>query len=432
MTPAGEIQAAAGSRVFAVIPVFNRLDATLACVACLKQQTWPALTLIVVDGGSTDGTPDALAQAHPEVVVLSDLGALWWAGATRHGMDWALAHGTNADFVLMINNDTYVDPDCVERLVATSRRYGAAVGGVVVDALDPTLVIDGGITLDWRHYRFHTVKAIPADGAPKLDCDVLPGRSTLVPMAAIRQVGAVDDKAFPHYIADYEFTHRLKRQAGLALVLDYEVKVRTRVASDEPATARQTLADLMQQAAGRRSKSNVGDHLRFIWRHAPAPVRHRLVRRLLRAQLSAAYRSLALRYRWLPLRGRGRTLYQGLVDRCPEPLRRVLGHGRRAAYSSVRPVGVLLFRPYLVSARDCERHQLSLADLLARRLLIPSGYPGLFRFNARLPELRSEAPELIPLYWHAWRPGHKLRTYVRLRRENSANRRSPRTPDTTP
>jgi len=47
-------------RVFAIIPVFNRLPFTLACIEHLRSQTYRPLEIIVVDGGSTDDFPENL------------------------------------------------------------------------------------------------------------------------------------------------------------------------------------------------------------------------------------------------------------------------------------------------------------------------------------------------------------------------------------
>ncbi len=44
--------------VYVVIPVFNRLHFTRACLGALQRQTYPNVTVIVADGGSTDGTPE--------------------------------------------------------------------------------------------------------------------------------------------------------------------------------------------------------------------------------------------------------------------------------------------------------------------------------------------------------------------------------------
>ena len=49
-------------KVFVVVPVFQRLAHTLRCIADLEAQTYPNLEVVVVDGGSRDGSVDALRQ----------------------------------------------------------------------------------------------------------------------------------------------------------------------------------------------------------------------------------------------------------------------------------------------------------------------------------------------------------------------------------
>ena len=58
-------------RVFVVIPVFNRIDQTLICLAALRRQRYPAVSVIVVDGGSTDETVSQLEQM-ADVTVITD------------------------------------------------------------------------------------------------------------------------------------------------------------------------------------------------------------------------------------------------------------------------------------------------------------------------------------------------------------------------
>ena len=383
------------SRVYAVIPVFNRVKETLGCIDCLKQQTYDTVITIVVDGGSTDGTPEIIREQYPDAVVLTSERTLWWGGATRLGIEWALANGaTKHDFILMVNNDTRFEPDLIEHLVESSQRHEAVVGGVVVDAGAPDQVIDGGINLDWHRYRFYTVKEIPEDIPIKLDCDVLPGRSTLVPVWAIHIAGNVDDEHFPHYIADYEFTHRLKRTAGLRLAVDYRAKVRTRVDKSSARDEKTTIRDAFEYMTSRRSKSNFMDHLHFVRKHAPETYRLRLTLRLLVAPLvSPAHKTSKI-------------------------LQPVIIQFRRTYQ--------LFFGTYLVSETACKHYSLCPNELCARRVLTPSPYKGYFRFSMRFRDIRQQAPEVLPLYWWAWRPDVKLREYRTI---HSGNKQVARRPD---
>lgn len=375
------------SRIYAVTPVFNRIEQTLLCIECLKQQTHPNVRIIVVDGGSTDGTPEILGERYPDVTVIDNRGELWWGGATQIGIETALAEEpADSDFVLMVNNDTQFGPDTLTRLIETSRHHQAVVGAVVLGSDNAEEVIDGGITLDWRYYSFSTVKQLPADTELKLDCDVLPGRCTLVPVDAIRRCGNVDGAAFPHYLADYEFTHRLKRRGGFPLIVDYKAPVFTRVGQESQDNRSIGLAERWRNASDRRSKSNFLDHLRFVWRHSPPPYRGRLVLRLFLGGTA---------FLWHPV-------YRALVvpARCLFifPLYRLMKRTK-------------LLGPGTVTEDDCRRFGLSTQDLCNREILEPSGCRGHFRFREGRRSIRQHAPEALPLYWQTWKPLFKIQRF---------------------
>jgi cellulose synthase/poly-beta-1,6-N-acetylglucosamine synthase-like glycosyltransferase len=86
--------------VHVLIPVHNRMDATLECVACLERQTYRDFRVVIVDDGSTDGTSDTLERMHPEVEVLRGDGNLWWTGAVHMGVEHILKSAKGGDFVL--------------------------------------------------------------------------------------------------------------------------------------------------------------------------------------------------------------------------------------------------------------------------------------------------------------------------------------------
>jgi GT2 family glycosyltransferase len=96
-------------RVTAVIG--NHQGALLlpACIASLRTQTLPLQEVIVADGGSTDESRRVAATLGAHVLELENqgLGVLYNAGV----------HATNAEYVLLSNNDVAYEPDCVELLV---------------------------------------------------------------------------------------------------------------------------------------------------------------------------------------------------------------------------------------------------------------------------------------------------------------------------
>src|SRR3954453_3653248 len=131
---AGDPVMTANSCVYVVIPVFNRWHFTKQCIEDLRRQTYQPLTIIVSDGGSTDGTRDKLAQIFPDVDLVHDGRERWWAGSCALAIDQVLAKAAPDDFVLLLNNDTRLPETYIETLVACSRVHQAAVGAKIVDS----------------------------------------------------------------------------------------------------------------------------------------------------------------------------------------------------------------------------------------------------------------------------------------------------------
>jgi GT2 family glycosyltransferase len=257
-----------GARVFALIPTFNRKDVTLAAIATLKAQTRPPDRIIVSDGGSTDGTREAVAAAYPDVTVLRTPGEAWWAGSMAFGFDHILAAGVDdEDRVLMMNDDIVLPEGYVETLLAVSLAENAAVCGVTVDAARPEAVLDAGEYIEWRRYFYRVATDWPRGGL-RDDVDFLPGRASVVSVRMVRKAGNVDARTFPHYIADYDFFARV-RAAGFRLCVTGDTWVGCMTEKTGLVGQPSTFREALKLMTSRRSAQAFPHHWRFIWRHAP-------------------------------------------------------------------------------------------------------------------------------------------------------------------
>ena len=198
----------ANPTVFVVIPVFNRIDATLHCLGDLREQTFPKVRIVVIDGGSTDDTVTQLSPMR-DVHLISDVGEQWWTGATWFGIEHTLQHGGDDDYVMLLNNDTRFGPEMVEVLVGESLRFDAAVAPIA--RAENGSVVNSGTWIDWSTYEITQRMVEPDEIEATWPVDVLEGRGSLVPLHAIRTAGNVDHERLPHYAGDYEFTLRLAR-----------------------------------------------------------------------------------------------------------------------------------------------------------------------------------------------------------------------------
>ena len=128
-----------------VIPTFGRWDLTESCLRHLGAQTIEH-TMIVVDNGSDDCTPDRIRESFPNVWLI-ELGAnLGFPVACNRG-----ATEGDGEIVVLLNNDVDASPDFLELLVQpfADERIGSAAAllvrpdGETIDCVglcaDPTL-----------------------------------------------------------------------------------------------------------------------------------------------------------------------------------------------------------------------------------------------------------------------------------------------------
>lgn len=125
--------------VSAVIPTRNRNDKTIRFLECFSKQTYPNLKIIMVDANSTDGTQYEVLSKFPRVTIIHVEDENYWTGSTNRGVKFALED--KSDFILTINDDSYVEPDYVTKLVELALKHNALILGSRIDyMIQPGLV----------------------------------------------------------------------------------------------------------------------------------------------------------------------------------------------------------------------------------------------------------------------------------------------------
>ncbi len=107
------------ANVSVVVVNYNSGDYLLSCVTSIMDSTYPSMELIVVDNASTDDSVAKMRAAFPDVPVVRNKVNLGYAAAGNIG--FTLADG-NSEFMVLMNPDTQVDADWLERLVDAACR----------------------------------------------------------------------------------------------------------------------------------------------------------------------------------------------------------------------------------------------------------------------------------------------------------------------
>ena len=102
-------------KVFIIILNWNGYQDTVECLQSVRRLTYPSCKVIVVDNGSSDGSAAKLKEEFKEVFYIENKENLGFATGNNVGISYALENG--ADYILLLNNDTVVEPMVLEDMV---------------------------------------------------------------------------------------------------------------------------------------------------------------------------------------------------------------------------------------------------------------------------------------------------------------------------
>jgi N-acetylglucosaminyl-diphospho-decaprenol L-rhamnosyltransferase len=192
-----------------VVPVHNGWELTKSCLEHLSAQTL-SHTVVVLDNGSTDGTPARLRDAFPDVKIV-ELGAnLGFPVACNRGVQTGAG-----EIVVLLNNDVDCRPDFLERLVSPFRDEGR-LGSVAALLLTPAedRIESFGLTVDPTLAGYPRLRGSPPGDAQVSDPVLLgpSGAAGAYRRRAWEEVGGLDEGVL-FYGEDVDVALRL-RAAG--------------------------------------------------------------------------------------------------------------------------------------------------------------------------------------------------------------------------
>jgi len=213
-------------RLVAVVLSWNGREDTLRALESLR-----GVETVLVDNGSTDGSPEAVEERFPEVEVIRTGANLGFAGGNNVGIRRALDNG--AGWVLLLNNDAWIDPGLPAALERAARaRPGAGVLACKVFLAEPPdRLWYAGMRLSktlglHRHVGF---------GKPDAGFDALrevvsaTGAAMAVSRAALETAGLLDEGLFA-YAEDLEWCLRIRR-SGFEIVFVPDARTWHRVSA---------------------------------------------------------------------------------------------------------------------------------------------------------------------------------------------------------
>lgn len=209
-------------KVCVILLNWNGRDDTLACLESLESSTYSPLEIVVVDQGSEDGLVEIIGQRELDVELLVNEENLGFAGGNNQGMRYGLDN--DADYVLLLNNDTVVDEQCVRELVQV------AAGNPAIGAVGPKILcydesnrmwsVGGIVDFTQNVGRMRGYGQIDrGQFDDQAEVDFISGCAVMVPREVVEAVGLLSEEFSPAYYEDADWGMRMQAAGYINLVV---------------------------------------------------------------------------------------------------------------------------------------------------------------------------------------------------------------------
>lgn len=210
-------------KVFVIIVTYKGKQWYNRCFSSLRESTIPIQT-VVVDNASDDGTVEYIKENYPEIILIENKENLGFGRANNIAMRYALDH--DCDFVFLLNQDTWIEPDAIEKLVKV--HGGHPEYGILSplhlspDGTRLNMLVDDGKN---QYSKNLDMLSDLCCGSAKEVYSVAYVNATawLLPRKTLEMVGGFDPIYF-HYEEDDDYLNRVRyHKLGIGLCLQSRI-----------------------------------------------------------------------------------------------------------------------------------------------------------------------------------------------------------------
>lgn len=198
-------------KVFIVVLNYNGLRTITKCLSSIYQSSYANFEVVLVDNASTDGSLELAKQQFQKAHIIMNQTNAGFAKGNNIGIRFALEKF--AEYVLVLNNDAYLEPDTLEKLISyAGKDQTVGILSPLVFTANKKIWFAGG-RIDWLRMRtiHDNLRVLKTPYAS----DYLCGCSLFVSQAVFQKIGLFDEKFFLYY-EDADFSIRA-RKAGFKI-----------------------------------------------------------------------------------------------------------------------------------------------------------------------------------------------------------------------
>jgi len=199
------------AQVGIVIVNYNGFPFIRECLGSLTKIDYAEVQIVIVDNASSDGSPEWIAQDCPEAQIIKLSENLGFSGANNVGIRWCVTN--KCEYVLLLNNDTVVEPDFLSRIMDHAGQRYMIVPKIycyynreLVNSSIGDFDFWRGITIPWFYGEKDSKRS-----QQEQQVNMASACAILISRYAFTQVGLLDEKFFLYW-EDTDFIVRAIHQ----------------------------------------------------------------------------------------------------------------------------------------------------------------------------------------------------------------------------
>lgn len=183
------------------------------CLTSIRESEYPA-KIVVVDNASQDRTCEIIKSEYPDIILIKNHENLGFGKANNIGMKYAL--GNNFDYVFLLNQDAWIEPTTLGKLIKVSKenkQFGI---------LSPVHFNGKGTDLDkgFADYSALNYNELKNNTSEIIDTKFVNAAMWLIPSEVLRETGGFAP-LFSHYGEDVNLAQRIRKngyQIGVVIL----------------------------------------------------------------------------------------------------------------------------------------------------------------------------------------------------------------------
>lgn len=200
-------------RILVIIVNFNGFTDTLACIDSILKSTIKA-DIMIIDNASKEREDEKIKSIYSNILTIRSEINLGFSGGNNLGIEYALGH--DYQYVLLLNNDTVIAENMIEKLLLASGTTKVTVPTMYYYSEPNKIWYGGGYINKKTGNAIHKYINCVCNIKKNNSVTFITGCCIMLPAKILRDIGRLNDSYFM-YCEDVEYSIKIQKSGYMMI-----------------------------------------------------------------------------------------------------------------------------------------------------------------------------------------------------------------------